>query len=234
MALNDKVPEGIPGESARERPSGSDGGDGGGHPFDRLLSALDEDRDRAGVSYERLRKKLVAFFDWRGASVPEELADRTLDRVAQKISNGELTGSLDLARYAHGVGKNVLREHWTERSRETTTLRRLQFEPSRSPGAAARHESELAERRSNCLDGCLSRLAPRSRNLLLSYYSGEKHGKIVQREGLANELGITLNALRTRCFRLRESLEACVDRCLRETPGKPIPDVSHKPSVTTS
>ena len=53
--------------------------------FDLLLSALHADRDRAGEEYERLRRTLVTFFDWRGCAFPEELADETFNRAARRL-----------------------------------------------------------------------------------------------------------------------------------------------------
>src|SRR4030095_8986131 len=50
-----------------------------------LLARLDPDPDRAGAAYEALRRALVKFFDWRGARVPEEGADETLDRLARQL-----------------------------------------------------------------------------------------------------------------------------------------------------
>src|SRR5699024_6433909 len=43
--------------------------------FARLLGRLHSDPDIAAQEYERLRRTLVKFFDWRGAWPPEECAD---------------------------------------------------------------------------------------------------------------------------------------------------------------
>ena len=50
--------------------------------FDRLLARLDPDPGRAAVEFERLRRTLVKFFDWRNAPAPEDAADETLERLA--------------------------------------------------------------------------------------------------------------------------------------------------------
>jgi hypothetical protein len=57
--------------------------------FDRLLEAPDSDRERAGQSYVQIRRKLVKFFEWHGSSCPDDLADRTIDRVCRKVEEGQ-------------------------------------------------------------------------------------------------------------------------------------------------
>ena len=54
--------------------------------FDLLLSLLDHDRELAAEKYERLRRRLLKLFEWRGSPTPEEHADETFNRVARKIS----------------------------------------------------------------------------------------------------------------------------------------------------
>ena len=57
----------------------------GGEGFDRLLAVLDPDRDEAGRRYDLFRRKLVRFFEWKGAPWPDELADETLDRFLLRL-----------------------------------------------------------------------------------------------------------------------------------------------------
>src|SRR4249919_1835401 len=55
--------------------------------FAGLLARLDPDPDRAAAEYERLRRALGKFFDWRGHPAPDECADETLDRLARKLGD---------------------------------------------------------------------------------------------------------------------------------------------------
>ncbi len=48
----------------------------------------------------------------------------------------------------------------------------------------------------------------------MEYYQEEKGKKIAGRKGLAERLGITLNALRIMVHRIRLNLEECVRECL--------------------
>ena len=57
-------------------------------------------------------------------------------------------------------------------------------------------------------------LSAENRSLVLRYYEGERDTKIANRRRLAESLGLTENALRSRVQRLRDHLERCVDDCL--------------------
>ncbi len=73
----------------------------------RLLVRLHADAEQAGQEYERLRRALVKFFDWRGVPAPDECADETIDRLARKLDE---TIVADVRHYAHGIARLVLLE----------------------------------------------------------------------------------------------------------------------------
>ena len=179
--------------------------------FDRLLSTLDPDREKAGEIYEALRQKLLKFFEWRGAPFPEELTDRTIDRVARKLDEGETIRAKDPAFYFFGVAKNILLEYWNEHGREKTLLRTLS---EREEASSLEPERE---RRLGCLERCLAKLPPESRELILRYYQGRRREKIDNRKAIAARLGLPINALRIRACRLRSRLESCVRECLERS-----------------
>ena len=93
--------------------------------FDKLLLAFDPDREQAGYKYEMLRQKLLKFFEWRGATAPEDHADEVLNRLARKIEHGEALR--DLSSYSVGVARMML------------------LEISRDKGASMVHEREALE-----------------------------------------------------------------------------------------
>lgn len=172
--------------------------------FDRFLAALDPDRDRAGERYEQLRNTLVRLFASRGAASPEDLADETLNRVASGIGRiGEIE---DIRRYVYGVANNILRE--SQRRRSVQEEVQIPF-----PNIG----EDEAERQLDCLDLCLQKLTPRSRELILNYYQAQqKSAGIEHRKMLAEKLGVGLNELRVQSHRIRASLEKCVKKCLGE------------------
>ena len=71
------------------------------------------------------------------------------------------------------------------------------------------------ESRLECLRACLSQLPSDSRDLILSYYQGEKGEKIKNRKALTDLFGIPANILRMRALRVRERLQVCADGCLQ-------------------
>lgn len=177
--------------------------------LDRLLAQLDADRERAGEVYEGVRLKLVKFFEWRGAKAPEDHADETINRVARKIEEGEEIRNLSA--YFLGVARLVLLEVFKEIEGERAALEQL---PSLVMG-----ESEQADARRECFELCLQNLPVESRELIVEYYREERTAKIVSRKGLAERLGIPLNALRIRAHRIRSRLEECVRECVERRTG---------------
>jgi RNA polymerase sigma factor (sigma-70 family) len=188
----------------------------GPRAFEKLLSTLDEDRDRAAERYEIIRRRLVQLFRWRGCVSSESLADETIDRVSRRVEEGELIRAGDPAVYFYGVARNVLKEYWTERRREQTLQRSAIAATARDlPVGPADLGDEGIHERLDCLDRCLVGLPKESRELITMYYRSEKAGKIADRAELAKSLGLSPGALRIRAHRIRQQLEECVNKCMR-------------------
>jgi RNA polymerase sigma factor (sigma-70 family) len=176
--------------------------------FDQFLSLLDLERDRAGEIYETLRRNLVQLFIWRGCRDPEAHADETINRVIRKIDEGEEVR--DVIAYAHGVARRLLLEIFKKQEREQIGIDGL------PPLAAQPAEQGDDENGVRCLRRCLNRLPEESRQLIVLYYQGEKSAKVENRKRLAESLRITPNALRYRAFDLRQRLQGCIERCMRQ------------------
>jgi DNA-directed RNA polymerase specialized sigma24 family protein len=172
----------------------------GQEDFDRLLFWLDPDRERAGLTYEKIRWRLVAILASRGCTQPEELADETIDRVARRVPDIQESYVGEKAIYFLGVMNNVHHEHLRR-----PALPRL-WEPER--------QLETKEQTYQCLDKCLDTLAPYARQLIEKYYAENKQAKINLRKRIARELGIKTSTLRLRALRIREKLQTCVESCL--------------------
>ena len=84
------------------------------------------------------------------------------------------------------------------------------------PQALPDEPTSNLERGVECLRRCLAELSPDNRNLILTYYYGEKGQKIKNRKGLTDLFGLPPGTLRMRALRLRERLEACAENCLRQ------------------
>ena len=170
-----------------------------------LLARLGPDAESAGSAYESLRRALVSYFAWRGALTPEECADETLDRLAVRLAEGVPVE--DVPRFARGVARLVLLEHW-----RGAEARRV---PLAESVADRPVEDDAAEDRAHeCLDRCLAELPGEGRELIVDYYVAEGRTRIDRRKRLAAERGISESALRNRAQRLRDGLERCITECL--------------------
>jgi len=169
--------------------------------FASFLAWLNPDRDRAGEEYERLRFRLCTFFSQRQCSFADELADETINRVILKASEERIENKIA---YCYGVAKNVFRESLRkERTHldidEVTVAAKAPEEPSFSR---------------ECLDKCLAKLSPDSRNLLLDYFSEAKQAKIELHRRISDSLEMTQTALRMRVMRTKQKLKICVQECM--------------------
>lgn len=174
--------------------------------FDKLLSCLGADRERAGEQYVKIRNKLISYFECRDCPYPEDHADETINRVARKLESGEEIR--DPATYVYGVARLLLLEILKERGKQQSAIEHL----SRSQPVPANDDDPQVE----CFNHCLAHLDPEDRHLITQYYDGERRAKIENRNRLAERLAISQTALRIRAYRLRATLEKCVNKCMRQ------------------
>jgi DNA-directed RNA polymerase specialized sigma24 family protein len=179
--------------------------------FASLLTRLGPDAEQAGLAYEHLRRALVSFFAWRGAATPEDCADETLDRLATRLDGGVAVE--DVPRFARGIARLVLLEHWRRPESRGVPLDAVGSGPATVTEAPG--EDDVRE----CLDRCLDELPPESRDLILEYYGGEGRGRIDRRKRMAEALRVSENALRSRAQRVRDELERCVTLCTASSTG---------------
>ena len=172
--------------------------------FDGFLAWLDTDRERAGSKYEEIRRKIIRIFVCRGCTVADELADETINRVVKKVPEFRDTYVGDPVHYFYGVAHNVHLEYL--RKKREAELALPPPPPSRDDDTELENE---------CLEECMAKLPPEHSELVLEYYQEEKRAKIEHRKRLAERLGIDLNALRSRAYRIRAGLYHCMRECLR-------------------
>jgi hypothetical protein len=153
--------------------------------FEKLLAALDSDRDEAAKHYEKARVKLVRYFERHQITDTDWCIDQTLDRVMRKLDEGEVI--VNVMAYIYSVASYV---------------------------GVTQHPSGEESPQQLCLDRCLGRLPIETRILIRDYYSEEGGAKIKLRKQMAQRLGIQLNALRLRAHKIRISLETCVKDCV--------------------
>jgi DNA-directed RNA polymerase specialized sigma24 family protein len=168
--------------------------------FDRLLAWLDPDREVAGRRYEEIRLRLTKILVRRGCYVAEELVDETFNRVAKKLPEIEKDYVGDKTLYFYGVLRIVFKE-WIK-------------PPPVPPPAPVPDPPEVLEANDNCLHECLERLSPLDREVMLDYFKEEGKAKIDGHIAMAERLGISISALRTKACRLKNKLKVCVLKCI--------------------
>jgi DNA-directed RNA polymerase specialized sigma24 family protein len=178
--------------------------------FDRLLALLHEDREKAGEEYELLRMKLRDFFALRHCRHPEELADVTLNRLAQKLASG--TEVEHVGRYAFGIAHKVLLEGLRADGREASTGENFS-EPS-----VGFHDALDANVKKRCLSECLSQLSDYDCRLFIAYNCAEDKPNKLARKDLAERENMSSTALRIRIHRMRDKLLPCMEDCLQRGP----------------
>ncbi len=180
--------------------------------FSRLLNWLDEGRDSDGEKYLEMRRRLIAYFDRKDCTAPDELADETLSRVARRIEEEDTIESETTAKYCYVVARFVFMEHLRRTEKSEVMLDEIRRQPTRTDHEGAIYEDR--EKALSCLERCTSKLEPLNRDLIIQYYVGNGKIKIGNRRAFADNLGITMNALSIRACRIRDKLETCVRQCI--------------------
>lgn len=181
--------------------------------FHQLLNWLDEGQESDGQMYVEMRARLVAYFDRKNCSAPDDLADETLNRVGRRLEEEGITKSESPAKYCYIVARFVFMESLRAAQKDKVLqqgIRPQQYDN----GFALSEAAEKRERMLSCLEKCTDKLDPATREIILQYYGGKGRLKIENRRALAESLGITVNALSIRACRIRDKLEACVRQCL--------------------
>ncbi len=173
--------------------------------FDRLLAWLHSDREEAAQKYEVIRRRVRKTIAARGCPMGVEIFDEAVYRIARKLPDLLVDYEGDPALYFYGVANLVHLEYL-----------RYQVETEELLPSTPAPEIKNLEQEYECLEACLNKLEAKDKERLLQFYRAEKRAKIDERKGLAQEAGLTENALRLRLFRLRQKLTACLGKCLAQ------------------
>lgn len=185
--------------------------------FETFLNRLGSDPDEAASRYELLRRKLVKFFECRKCIAAEALADEAMDRTAKKLDTEHVQ---DINLFCFGVARRLL----LETRRKTSRIISINQDPEGEISLAGEMDPEARiveaftqAKGIGCLKTCLAAMAAPNRQLIVEYYKGDKQLRIRQRQELAKQCGITIQALRNEANKVREKLKACVFRCLKQS-----------------
>jgi DNA-directed RNA polymerase specialized sigma24 family protein len=173
--------------------------------FSKLLGWIDPDPQQAGTRLLVIQSRITKSFISRGCVDAETLTDEVSNRVAVRIDN-VIKNYPNPFQCLLGFVDNVYREYIRERRDETNA------QPPPKP-----RPPDVLEKEDECLEECMDTLAQRERDLFSRYFNVEKRTKGRVRKALAEELNLTVNALRIQAHRLRKRLRDCVETCLERT-----------------
>ena len=169
--------------------------------FNKLLAWLDPDRNKAAEIYQRIHLRLIKVFAGKGHVDPESLADETLNAVCLKIDWLLANYSGNPALFFFGVAKKI----------------HLEQIPKNSPPIPPPPDNSEIEAGCWCLEKCLkTAVNADERTWVLRYHEGRGQQRIENRKRLADELGISINALRIRIFHIQGRLRPCIEDCLEK------------------
>jgi hypothetical protein len=175
--------------------------------FDRLMNWLHPNREEAGREYQRIRTLLIKNFQRQGCSSPESLADVTMDRVAQTLTEQMIENWVgEKERYCYRVGFYIVREDRARSHRELQLPEELDV-----PNPDAEEDIEL---NLQCLKKCLQKQSAANGELIVNYYRGKPAVKIKKRVELARDMNFNLPRLRVHAHRIRKELRKCIEGCL--------------------
>lgn len=192
-----------------------------------LLALLHPDPVEAAEAYRHLQQRLVRFFHLTAASEPQQLADETINYLAQLAAEDAAatpTGGAENPAIADGqppitrssralifdVAREVLREDLERGQPDDQEVRERFARTTNAP-------DPNRESRQAILRSCLSRLSPERRRLLENYYRWSPGHKAEHHSQLAQSFGLSLETLRHRVLRSRAQLESCVRRRQADT-----------------
>ena len=176
--------------------------------FEEILAWFNPDREVAGAMYVQLCHDLAKVFIWGRCPDPEGLTDEVFDRVARKVHELRPVYRGDPRLYFLAVANNLIKENF-RKIKTHVSLSDVDL----TQQLTTENENEdavIAE----CLESCLKQLTPERRAMIVGYYAKEKQAKIEHRSELAQRFGIPVETLRVRVFRIRASLEECIERCV--------------------
>lgn len=177
--------------------------------FEELLTWLGPTREEGAEEYEEVRRSLIKIFVWRGFSDAEDMADETITRVAARAGEVKQGFVGDPKVFFYAVANRLIKEQM-RKAKWRTDLEDEHQAPDPAGPPDPNDEREL-----DCLRACLQQLEPSDREMILRYYLGQGREKILNRQEMAQKLGILPGALRVRMRRIRQSLEHCIEQCLK-------------------
>ena len=142
----------------------------------------------------------------RDPQTADDLAQETFMQAFKSIER--YNSEVPLHLWLFGIGRNLVLAHFRkEKNRQVRENKWGTAWEAIAMDLATEITEGMADKRARALRECLDELPPTSARLVREFYWEERRG-----ETLAQQLGVTVNAVRHRLSRIREALRDCVAR----------------------
>jgi DNA-directed RNA polymerase specialized sigma24 family protein len=169
--------------------------------FLNLFRLLEAEEQTIEARFQRCRFKLVKFFAWRRCEDPESLADETISRLLKKVSEGKEISAGNPYSYVYAIASNVFQEYGRAKEKGKTLVN-LDELP----------EISISRAIDDCQKQCFEQLSEAKRELLAHYYLDHN-----DRNSIAQEESLSLNALRLKVHRIKLELKRCCEDCRKRS-----------------
>lgn len=169
--------------------------------LDGLFQLLEPDAPSVEEGFRRCRLKLIKFFAWRHCEDPDNLADETISRLLKNVRADLEISSDNPYSYVYAIAVNVFKEYLRVKKKGAMLT---QLDEAR--------EIVVLPVTDDCKKQCFEQLSHDKRELLVHYYSGDE-----DRNEIASEQGLSLNALRLQVHRIKQGLRRCYEDCWKHS-----------------
>ena len=175
------------------------------------------------LEHEQMRRALIIFFAANGCGArADDLPDEVF-QVAEK-EPPDWSGPADYEDnpppYPWRVAQYIRETEQKKKQRKAESglksFREIRKALIPDRDTSESFETQVKEQRARCLDECMANITQTWRYLILEYYKAEEAEKKRVRLEMAGELGISLNELRVRMFKIRRTLRECVVSCVQK------------------
>ncbi len=179
--------------------------------FDAFLKWLSPDRDDAAAQYEKIHRKLIKIFNFKGCDSSEILADETINRVIERVFRSVGSGETFPIQFIYGVAKIIHLEYISNPKNFI-----LDINPDLAETSITETEFFGDDDMQTCMKFCLESLKQTDSELIINYFSVSKESKLAERELICKKRGESMNSLRVKISRIRQKLQKCQKNCLSE------------------
>jgi DNA-directed RNA polymerase specialized sigma24 family protein len=169
--------------------------------FDKLFQLLEPDAQSFEEGFQQCRFKLLKFFAWRHCEDPDNLADETVSRLLKNVRNGQEISSDNPYSYVYAIASHVFMEYLRAKKKGGVIIDIDEL-----------GETSVSITMDDCKKQCLKQLSEEKRELLARYYLDND-----DRDDIAKEEGLTLNALRLQVHRIKHWLKRCWEDCRKHS-----------------